>query len=147
MFELVEVSRVNRETRDGLRASLAAVGADGLVAAVPESEVGDDDATGPDLAGRTVGVYTLTPQVGVRAKQVIEARFPGVRVEVDSSHVSTPALEHLAATADFLIVSIRSAKHAATDAIDRCRPRELPTIIPGGRGSSRMVEALLDAVR
>ena len=140
------MSRVSRETRDGLRASLAGVGADDLVAVVPESEVGDDDATGPDLAGRAVGIYTLTPQVGIRAKQVIEARFPGVRVEVDSSHVSTPALEHLAATADFLIVSIRSAKHAATDAIDRCRPRELPTIIPGGRGSSRMVEALLEAV-
>ena len=141
------MARVSRVTLAGLRASLAGIGADELVSAVLEPEDTPDDAAGPDLAGRTVGIYTLTPQVGVRAKQAIETRFPGVRVEVDSSYVSTPALEHLASTADFLIVSIRSAKHAATDAIDRCRPRHLPTIIPGGRGSSRMVEALVEAVQ
>ena len=87
-----------------------------------------------------------TPQVAVRAEQAIETRFPGLRVEIDSSYVSTPASEHLATTADYLIVSIRSAERAATDAIDRCPPRDLPTIIPGGRGSSRMVEALVDAL-
>lgn len=140
------MARVSPVTLAGLRMSLAGVGADDLVAAVPDPVVTAEDEIGPDLTGRTVGIYTLTPQVGVRAKQAIESRFPGVRVEVDSSHVSTPALENLAATADFLIVSIRSAKHAATDAIDRCRPRHLPTIIPGGRGSSRMVEALLEAL-
>jgi hypothetical protein len=98
------------------------------------------------LAGRLVGIYTLTPQVAIRAREGIERRFPGVRVQIDSSLDSTQSLEHLAATADYLIVSIRSAKHAATDAIDRHRPRDLPTIIPRGRGSSRMVEALVDTV-
>lgn len=140
------MARVSRATRDGLRASLSGIGADELVADVVDPDDIAEEVAPTDLAGRTVGIYTLTPQVGVRAKQAIEARFPGVQVEVDSSHVSTPALEHLASTADYLIVSIRSAKHAATDAIDRCRPRHLPTIIPGGRGSSRMVEALLEAL-
>lgn len=138
--------RVGRATRDGLRTSLAGIGADQLVGDLVDPDDHAEEAAPGLLAGRTIGIYTLTPQVGLRAKQAIEARFPGVQVEVDSSYVSTPALEHLASTADYLIVSIRSAKHAATDAIDRCRPRHLPTIIPGGRGSSRMVEALLEAL-
>jgi hypothetical protein len=143
------IARVSPATREGLRVTLAGIGAEELVGGLADTASGGttDEPAGPALAGRTVGIYTLTPQVGVRAKQAIEGRFPGVRVEVDSSHVSTPALEHLASTADILIVSIRSAKHAATDAIDRCRPRHLPTIVPGGRGSSRMVEALLGALR
>lgn len=140
------IARVGRTTRDALRASLAGIGADELVADVSDPDGAVDEGAVASLAGQKVGIYTLTPQVGLRAKQAIETRFPGVQVEVDSSYVSTPSLEHLASTADYLIVSIRSAKHAATDAIDRCRPRHLPTIIPGGRGSSRMVEALLEAL-
>jgi hypothetical protein len=101
----------------------------------------------PDvLAGRLIGIYTLTPQVAIRAREGIERRFPGVRVQIDSSYDSSSSLEHLAATADYMIVSIRSAKHAATEAIERYRPRQLPTLIPRGRGSSRMVEALVEAV-
>jgi hypothetical protein len=135
--------RVAASTLDGLRDSLAGIGASELAAGIPSAPTVPETEDLPRLDGRLVGIYTLTPQVAVRAKQAIERRFPGVRVVVDSSHVSTPSLEHLAASADYLIVSIRSAKHAATDAIDRCRPRNLPTIIPGGRGSSRMVEALV----
>jgi hypothetical protein len=141
------VGRASPVVLDALRASLLRIGADDLAASVPPaSEPTAEDAV-PSLAGQLVGIYTLSPQVALRARQAIESRFPGVRVEVDSSHVSTTSLEHLAAAADYLIVSIRSAKHAATDAIDRCRPRDRPTIIPGGRGSSRMLEALVDALR
>lgn len=140
------LSRVTPSTLDALQTALGGIGAAELLGGLPAvSEKVDIDEV-PSLAGRLVGVYTLTPQVGIRAKEAIERRFPGVRVEVDSSHVSTPSLEHLAESADYLIVSIRSAKHAATDAIDRCRPKTLPTIIPGGRGSSRMVEALISAL-
>jgi hypothetical protein len=129
--------------------SCSAIGAPDIAQALraraPESHRPDADAD-KALDGRLVGIYTLTPQVAVRARDAITRRFQGVRVELDSSHVSTSSLEHLAATADYLIVSIRSAKHAATDAIDRHRPREMPTLIPSGRGSSRMVEALIAAV-
>jgi hypothetical protein len=138
--------RVSGATLEALRASLLGVGADQLVATIPVLPLVEDNEDLPTLAGQLVGIYTLTPQVAVRAKRAIERRFPGVRVEVDSSHVSTPSLEHLAASADYMIVSIRSAKHAATDAIDRCRPQSRPTIIPGGRGSSRMVEALVSSL-
>jgi hypothetical protein len=138
--------RVTGSTLEGLRSSVSGIGASELAAAIPSAPEAPEAEDVPSLDGRLVGIYTLTPQVAVRAKQAIERRFPGVRVEVDSSHVSTPSLEHLAAAADYLIVSIRSAKHAATDAIDRCRPRDRPTIIPGGRGSSRMVEALITAL-
>jgi hypothetical protein len=131
-----------------LAATVTSFGAEDLATQLISIAV---DAVKPEiddtvLAGRLVGIYTLTPQVAIRAREGIERRFPGVRVQIDSSLDSTQSLEHLAATADYLIVSIRSAKHAATDAIDRHRPRDLPTLITRGRGSSRMVEALVTAV-
>jgi hypothetical protein len=147
---LASIDRLDSAVASALVQSCSAIGADELADAIrtrAESEAPDDDREPEDsLEGRLVGIYTLTPQVAVRARDAIKRRFPGVRVEIDSSKVSTPGLEHLAAAADYLIVSIRSAKHAATDAIERHRPSELPTLIPRGRGSSRMVEALVDAV-
>lgn len=135
---------------DALARSAAAIGAEELATALHERLGQRQHALQgvplDVLQGRVVGIYTLTPQVAVRAREAIQRRFPGVQVEVDSSYVSTPALEHLARTADYLLVSIRSAKHAATDAIDRHRPRELPTLVPRGRGSTRIVEALVAAV-
>jgi hypothetical protein len=129
-------------------ATVASFGAEDLAAQLTGAAT---EAVPPEiddtiLTDRLVGIYTLTPQVAIRAREGIQRRFPGVRVQIDSSLDSTRSLERLAATADYLIVSIRSAKHAATEAIDRCRPRDLPTLIPRGRGSSRMVEALVAAV-
>jgi hypothetical protein len=143
------VGRIDPVITAALATSCNALGAADQAAALrsqttdPEAEEGADAEV---LRDRLVGIYTLTPQVGRRAREAIERRFPGVRVQVDSSHVSTASLEQLAASADYLIVSIRSAKHAATDAIERHRPREMPTLIPRGRGSSRMLEALITAV-
>lgn len=142
-------SRLDEGIVSGLATSCAGLGVDALAgtlrARVESGEVVHQ--VPPDvLQGRLVGIYTLTPQVAVRARDAIVRRFPGVNVQIDSSLASTSSLKSLAATADYLIVSIRSAKHAATDAIDRHRPREFPTLIPRGRGSSRMVEALLAAV-
>ncbi|MGO9794027.1 MAG: protein DpdD, partial [Solirubrobacteraceae bacterium] len=140
--------QLDRESLKGLADLVAGLGGRELADQLDlagESAI-EVEAVADILAGRLVGIYTLTPQVAVRARDEIERRFPGVRVQIDSSLASTSSLEHLAAVADYLIVSIRSAKHAATDAIDRHRPRELPTIIPRGRGSSRMVEALVEAV-
>ena len=82
--------RVTGSTLDGLRYSLSGIGASELAAAVPSAPDAPEAEEVPSLDGRLVGIYTLTPQVAVRAKQAIERRFPGVRVEVDSSHVSTP---------------------------------------------------------
>lgn len=142
--------RIDVTVAAALSRSCGAMGSTDLADAI-NARAGDQPALPSEvdaakLTGRLVGIYTLTPQVGIRAREAIERRFPGVRVEVNSSAVSTRGLEHLAATADYLIVSIRSAKHAATDAIDRHRPRELPTLIPRGRGSTRMVEALASVV-
>jgi hypothetical protein len=142
--------RLDRGVLDALARSCSAAGAaemaEAIAARAEEAEIRAEHISADVLDGRLVGIYTLSPQVAVRARDAIQRRFTGVRVEVDSSHVSTAALENLAATADYLIVSIRSAKHAATDAIERHRPRDLPTLIPRGRGSSRMVEALVTAV-
>jgi hypothetical protein len=140
--------QLDQDMLDALASVVAELGAvtlaeqlSGAEVAAAQTEV-DHDA----LRGRLVGIYTLTPQVALRARDAVLRRFPGARVEIDSSHVGTPALRHLAVAADYLIVSIRSAKHAATDAIDRHRPRDKPTLIPRGRGSSRMVQALVEAL-
>lgn len=144
------VDRVDVAVVDGLARSAMALGATDLASAVQarvEHHI-DGEQTVPEdaLAGQLVGIYTLTPQVGIRAREAIERRFPGVNVQVDSSHVSTPSLEQLARTADYLLVSIRSAKHAATDSIERHRPRDRPTLKPRGRGSTRIVDALIAAI-
>jgi hypothetical protein len=141
--------QLSRGLLENLGQTLAALGAEELAAQLigASGEAVETMVDDTVLAGRLVGIYTLTPQVAIRAREGIERQFPGVRVQIDSSQDSTDSLEHLAATADYLIVSLRSAKHAATDAIDRRRPRDLPTLIPRGRGSSRMVEALIDAVQ
>jgi hypothetical protein len=140
--------QLDQDVLDTLASVVDELGAATLAEQLRGAEVTADhvDLDHDVLRGRLVGIYTLTPQVGLRARDAVRRRFPSARVEVDSSYVSTPALEHLAVAADYLIVSIRSAKHAATDAIDRNRPREKPTLIPRGRGSSRMVEALVEAL-
>jgi hypothetical protein len=146
---LATAERLDEGIAVTLAASCEALGGEELAAAVRERiSVAEAPSEAPPdvLRGRLVGIYTLTPQVAVRARDAIERRFPGVRVEVDSSLASSKSLDHLAAAADYLIVSLRSAKHAATDAIERHRPREKPTLIPRGRGSSRMLEALIAAV-
>jgi hypothetical protein len=133
---------------DTLAATVESFGADELATQLrtAATQAVQTEVDSNALAGRLIGIYTLTPQVAIRAREGIERRFPGVRVLIDSSYDSTSSLEHLAATADYMIVSIRSAKHAATEAIERHRPRQLPTLIPRGRGSSRMIEALVAAV-
>ena len=93
----------------------------------------------PSLAGKTVAIYTLTPQVASRAR-CHRATVAGIDVKLDDSLVSTPALVNLARTADYFIVAVRSAKHAATEAIIEHRSANLPLIWPRGRGSTRMLQ-------
>lgn len=102
-----------------------------------------DDETRERLRGKVVGCYTLTPGVGDRVRRALESLIPGLTVVVNSDHVRTDALDHIARTADVMIVMLRSAKHAATDAIDRARPRDSLTLRLGCRGSTRVVEEFL----
>lgn len=94
------------------------------------------------LDGTRIGIYTLTTSAGRRAKQILEAEFPGVSVEVRDDKDASPALEALARAAELFVVVWRSAAHAATDAIEAHRPKDLPLLRPPGTGASGIVRAV-----
>jgi hypothetical protein len=96
--------------------------------------------------GRVVALYTLTESAGRQAKEALEDAFPGVRVELSSDHVCTPRLRSLAREADLFVLAAASAKHAATDCVQRHRPASLPVAYASGRGASSIVRAVEDGV-
>ena len=139
-------TRITRSTAEDLVGAAEAAGASDAigdlldVAAPPRL----DDETRLRLHDKVVGCYTLTPGVGDRVKRALESLIPGLTVVVNSDHVRTDALDHIARTADVMVVMLRSAKHAATDAIDRARPKDAVTLRLGCRGSTRVVEEFLN---
>jgi hypothetical protein len=131
--------------------NLAEVIADelGLHALLP-SERGDDarEACSTDEQandwqhlGGLVAVYTLSKQVGVRARQVLQIVAPQCTVKTNSDEVGTDALRDLAQKADHFVMITRSAKHAATDCIRSARGSR-PIIVPEGKGMSSILRSL-----
>ena len=98
------------------------------------------------FAGKTVAVYTLTESVAHRVDRLLQKLYPGVRVVLASDTVASRSLEELARTADFFVVCWRSATHAATDLIKRCRPVDSPPIYPDGKGSSSILRVLQESL-
>jgi hypothetical protein len=98
------------------------------------------------LAGRTIGIYTLTERAARGAKQLLQARFPDADVLINCDKVATEALKHLARTADIFVIGWQSAKHAATDAISRLRDPALTTVYAAGTGRSSLVRAVTDSL-
>jgi hypothetical protein len=94
------------------------------------------------LAGKKVGVYTLTEPAAGRVKAFLERHFDDLQVELNHDHVATEPLRNLARTADLLLVARRSAKHAATTYIEAERPSSRPTLYAIGKGSASMIRAL-----
>lgn len=112
-------------------------------AVVPHVKVQTDDHTDIWLAlrGRKVGVYTLTPGVGHLFQSMLEKRVPEVRVEHNADHVETGQLAALAKSSDVFIMVTSSAKHMATECIEKHRGN-LPLLKPAGKGVSSMWRAL-----
>lgn len=133
---------IAQELMDAATRAGAGEGASGLVEAAASDTI--DRAVTEHFADALVGLYTLSPQVGQRVKATLERLFPGMNVVVNEDHVRTDALDALAASADVMIVMLRSAKHAATGAISRVRPQHAPTLRLRCRGSTRIVQAFLD---
>ncbi len=106
-----------------------------------------DAVTSPiNLSGKVIALYTLTESAGRQAVEVLEEAFPGVRVELCADHVCTLRLRALARDADLFVLAAASAKHAATDCVQRHRPPSLPLVYASGRGASSMVRAVEDNV-
>lgn len=118
---------------------------------VQRLDSGSDGAEGDlyekSLSGQLVGIYSLEEHAADRAKLAIESAYDGVRVEIDASHVATPALRRLAQNADEMIVATRAAKHAATVELESIlRRRGLRPIFPAGKGATSMLRALRERV-
>jgi len=97
------------------------------------------------LAGKTVGLYSLVANIGVRLESKLLALCPTVELEVNDDTVNTAALQALAQSADYMIVDWRHASHAATGGIDAVRDRG-DQILPAGGGVSSFLSALKEAL-
>lgn len=104
-----------------------------------------EDAEEPEasLSGKKVGIYSLTEQAAIRAKQLLDKLFPGVVVEVNHDHAATPALENLARSSDLFVFAWRSSKHQAYYCVKKI-VQEDRLLLPLGKGSSSIVNCVLE---
>ena len=109
---------------------------------VPPVETEDASAEPNQLDGKLVAIYTLTEQVGERARKLLMDLYPNVRVELSHDKGGNTRLEGLARNADIFVVCWRSAAHAATDIISRFRPSGAVTLFPDGKGWSSILRVI-----
>ena len=96
-----------------------------------------------NLAGKTIGIYTLAEAAGGRAKQALETMFPGCSVVVNSDLVCTPQLAGLAKAADLFVFAWKSSSHQAFYCIkDALTKGEL--IWAPGKGTASILRAVWD---
>jgi hypothetical protein len=109
------------------------------------NEEAADGLVMPDLRGKTIGIYTLAEAAGSRAKQALEAMFPGCNVEVNSDLVCTTRLTSLAKAADLFVFAWKSSSHQAfycvKDALTKGEP-----IWALGKGTASILRAVLEAI-
>jgi hypothetical protein len=98
----------------------------------------------PNLQGKLLCIYTLTEGAARRARDVLEVIFTGLTVEINSDHTATPALCHLAKTADYFVFSSRSSKHQAFFPVTAIRS---DIIFPLGKGASSIIREFVSRLR
>jgi hypothetical protein len=116
--------------------------------AISELLAGQDEESGRDesnlvhLANKSVAIYTLTESAGQRAVQILKSLVPLCRVELNSDHVATTRLKHLAANSDVFVFAWRSSKHQAYFAIKDARGAKPNLLLPEGKGSASILKVL-----
>jgi hypothetical protein len=142
--------RAGPETRDVLRRICVDLGQvelfDQYLPALPATQTEEADPLDA-LAEMSVTIYTLTEAAARQARNVLEARYPGVRVTLCHDHGASRRLVQLARQSDLFVVATGSAKHAATECIQSSRPRDRPTARPAGKGSASILRAIREALR
>lgn len=93
------------------------------------------------LAGKTVAIYTLSPNVANRARDIITNRC-GCEIKLNDDLVGTTELAHLAKNSDVFVMVTASAKHAATEFIEANRLDKNTLLRVHARGSSSIVRQL-----
>ena len=92
-----------------------------------------------------IGIYTLTEAAGLRAKEVLMARYPKSVVEVNNDPVSTDRLIALAKKADVFVFAWKSSKHQAYFCVKQAR-LGLDIILPIGKGSASILSAVINKI-
>ena len=93
--------------------------------------------------GFSVGLYSLDAGATQRARGLLEAQFPGIKVIESHDKVATDPLGSMASSVDLMVVAVASAKHAATIAINVARGSK-PLARAAGKGSSSLVRAVIE---
>lgn len=108
-----------------------------------DGAISETDLLKQKIQGKVIGIYTLNESSGLRAQRFLQNLLPDLDVRVSNDHVGTDHLRNIARQSDYLIVTAKSAKHAATDFIKAERPTEKsPLIYSSGKGSSSIMDAL-----
>jgi hypothetical protein len=109
------------------------------------SEALGADSTGPDLSGKTIGIYTLAEAAGLRAKQLLETLYPGCDVQLNSDLVCTSTLTSLAQASDVFVFAWKSSSHQAyycvKAALTKCE-----LIYAAGKGTASIMAAVREAI-
>lgn len=97
---------------------------------------------GGKTRGKTLAIYTLVERAAEQARDMLATLTPTTRVELCADHVASPRLVALARNADVFVMVTGAAKHVATDAIKRERPKAMPLLMPFGKGASSLLEVI-----
>lgn len=139
-------ARVHRLTRRHVEA-LRALCTDLSISQDPYlSDAADEDEEADALAGladRSIAIYTLAESAGIRALRVLRQLIPAANVILNSDKVCTDRLATLANSADIFVFAWRSSKHAAYYCVKNHRPRDMPLLMPRGKGSASILRALI----
>jgi hypothetical protein len=96
------------------------------------------------FAGKTILIYTLQPEVAGRVKQMIEDAASDATVHVSSDMVGSDRLRNVTRQADIVVLASRSAKHAATEFIEKQMRPGAAKVWAAGKGSVSMWRSLTD---
>lgn len=97
------------------------------------------------LDGKTVGLYSLVGNIGLRLEGRLKSLCEGVTVVSNADKVATDALRSMASSVDYLVVDTRHASHAATAGIDAVRPRS-DQLFPQGGGVTSFIACIREAL-
>ena len=91
---------------------------------------------------KSIAIYSLTESVLKRVEGILKKILPGIKVHLSHDKGGNNQLESYAKTADIFVIVTSSAKHAATEFIQKNRPKDKTTLFAAGKGSSSIIRAL-----
>ena len=133
----------NRLT-EGQRLALGALATEaGVELGLTEAAAAPEALAGSSLAGKILGIYTLTEGAGRQAEAMLRTAIPSLVVELNHDYGGSAALAAMVARADLVVVAWASAKHAATEFI-KARRGGRPLVYAAGKGATSIVRAVED---